>query len=194
MLTDPNRRDFFSAAGAMLATGWWAANAPGVRAAAAHAARSVREGHLALEVLTTAEAADLAALAEQIIPSEPGAPGAREAGVTYFADRALATFAAGLTEPVRDGLAAMDRLTAEKHPGAGRFAELDPARQEALMPAVAALPVFGLLRVLVLAGMFGDPSYGGNRNQVGWRLLGFDDRFAWQPPFGYYDRDAHPAQ
>jgi gluconate 2-dehydrogenase gamma chain len=194
MPTDPTRRDFFSAAGAMFAAGWWTANAPGIRDAAAHAARAVREGHLALEVLTAAEAADLAALAEQIIPSEPGSPGAREAGVAPFVDRALATFAGGMTEPVQGGLAAINRLAAERHPGAGRFGQLDPARQEALMPAVAALPVFGLLRVLILAGMFGDPSYGGNREQVGWKLLGFDNRFAWQPPFGYYDRDAHPAQ
>jgi hypothetical protein len=42
--------------------------------------------------------------------------------------------------------------------------------------------------------MFASPSYGGNRNLVGWKLLGFDDRFAWQPPFGYYDRDAHGAR
>jgi len=38
-------------------------------------------------------------------------------------------------------------------------------------------------------GMFSDPSYGGNRNGIGWELLGFRNDHAYQPPFGYYDRD-----
>ncbi len=38
-----------------------------------------------------------------------------------------------------------------------------------------------------LAGMFAMPSYGGNRDHVGWSLLGFPHQHAWQPPFGHYD-------
>jgi len=44
------------------------------------------------------------ALTTQIIPSG-GAPGAREAGVVYFIDRALATFDADKKESYRRGLA-----------------------------------------------------------------------------------------
>ena len=33
------------------------------------------------------------------------------------------------------------------------------------------------------------PEYGGNRDGVGWRMIGFVDEHAFQPPFGYYDRD-----
>ena len=33
------------------------------------------------------------------------------------------------------------------------------------------------------------PAYGGNRDGVGWKLIGFEDRHVFQPPFGYYDRD-----
>ena len=39
-----------------------------------------------------------------------------------------------------------------------------------------------------MSGMFANPSYGGNDNKVGWKLVGFDDKFSWQAPFGYYDR------
>jgi hypothetical protein len=39
------------------------------------------------------------------------------------------------------------------------------------------------------AGMFANPAYGGNRDKIGWKLLGFEDRYIWQQPFGYYDRD-----
>ncbi len=37
--------------------------------------------------------------------------------------------------------------------------------------------------------MFVLPSYGSNRDSIGWRLIGFDDAHAFTPPFGYYDRD-----
>jgi gluconate 2-dehydrogenase gamma chain len=193
-VTDPTRRDFIGAGSATFGTAWLAANLPGIRAAAAHAARAIRDGHLALETLALDDAADLEAIAEQVFPSEPGSPGAREAGVVHFVDRALGSFAANRAEPVRGGLAEITRLVAERHPGSGRFADLDAARREAMMPTVAQLPVFGVLRYLVVAGMFANSSYGGNRDRAGWKLLGFDDRFAWQPPFGYYDRDAHRAR
>ena len=45
------------------------------------------------------------------------------------------------------------------------------------------------VRYLTLAGMFSLPEHGGNRDQIGWRLLGFENRHAWQPPFGFYDAD-----
>ena len=191
---DPSRRDFFGAAGATFAAAWLAGNLPGIQAAAAHAAQAVRQEPAAFENLTPSEAADLEALAAQILPSEPGSPGAREAGVIYFLDRALGTFARPFAGGVRGSLTAINALVAERHPGTARFGALDAARQEALMPAVAALPIFALLRYLVAAGMFSDPSYGGNRDRAGWALLGFEDRFAWQPPFGFYDRDAHGAR
>jgi hypothetical protein len=38
-----------------------------------------------------------------------------------------------------------------------------------------------------LYGFLGNSSYGGNRDNVGWKLIGFEDRMAYQPPFGYYD-------
>jgi gluconate 2-dehydrogenase gamma chain len=194
MPTDPTRRDFFAATGSMLGAAWITANLPAIRDAATHAAQAMRDGRWAFDWLTPDDAADLAALAQQIFPSEPDSPGAREAGVIHFIDRALGSFAANLADPITEGLVRLNGLVAERHPGSGRFADLDPGRQEALMPAVADLPFFGALRMLVAAGMFADPSYGGNRDRVGWRLLGFDDRFAWQPPFGYYDRDAHPVR
>jgi hypothetical protein len=37
--------------------------------------------------------------------------------------------------------------------------------------------------------MFALPGYGGNRDAAGWKLIGFEDRHVFQPPFGHYDRD-----
>ena len=45
------------------------------------------------------------------------------------------------------------------------------------------------LMVLTLFGMFSMPAYGGNRDGVGWTLIGFEDAHVFHPPFGYYDRD-----
>jgi gluconate 2-dehydrogenase gamma chain len=44
-----------------------------------------------------------------------------------------------------------------------------------------------MVHFLTVAGMFALPGYGGNRDKLGWALLGFEDHHAWQPPFGYYD-------
>ncbi|MFT5048613.1 MAG: hypothetical protein ACI8UP_005617, partial [Porticoccaceae bacterium] len=33
------------------------------------------------------------------------------------------------------------------------------------------------------------PEYGGNRDNIGYQLIGFEDRHAWQAPYGFYDAD-----
>lgn len=50
---------------------------------------------------------------------------------------------------------------------------------------------FFVARSLVVMGLFSNPELGGNRDGIGWELVGFENRFAYQPPFGYYDRDEH---
>jgi hypothetical protein len=39
--------------------------------------------------------------------------------------------------------------------------------------------------------MLGDPSYGGNQDRIGWKLIQYDGGHAQQPPFGYYDANYH---
>src|SRR5271168_4727815 len=58
----------------------------------------------AFQTLDPATAADIDAITSQIVPSTDG-PGAHEAGVVYFVDRALSTFDAHLRESYREGLA-----------------------------------------------------------------------------------------
>ena len=38
-------------------------------------------------------------------------------------------------------------------------------------------------------GLLALPSYGGNADKLGWKLVGFVDQHAWQPPFGHYDAE-----
>jgi gluconate 2-dehydrogenase gamma chain len=141
-----------------------------------------------LSFLTTAEAADVEAVAAQIIPTDD-LPGAREAGVVYFIDRALATFLSQLAADYRGQLAAFQAAFREQHPGAASFASLRVEEQLEYLNTVDHTPFFDTTRLLTLLGMFSLPTYGGNRDGVGWRLIGFEDRHVFRPPFGYYDRD-----
>jgi gluconate 2-dehydrogenase gamma chain len=190
--TDLSRRALLEALVASLAT----AAMPSGLVERAHAAL---EGHAAahqargatLLWLSPAEAADVEAVTAHIIPTDD-TPGAREAGVVYFIDRALATFLSQLASDYRAQLAAFQAACREQHPGAGPFASLTPTQQFEHLTTVDQTPFFDTTRVLTLLGMFSLPAYGGNRNGVGWKLIGFEDRHVFQPPFGYYDR-AYPG-
>src|SRR5262245_35863953 len=96
-MTDITRRGFV-VAGSALAGAWLTADAANLLAAgehAAHAARAARENAAPpLLFLNAAQAADLDAATAEIIPSDDKLPGAHEAGVVYFIDKSLATFAA----------------------------------------------------------------------------------------------------
>jgi len=138
------------------------------------------------EVLDAATAAEVEALASQIIPSGDG-PGAREAGVIWFIDRALATFESDKREPYRQGMESVQRKRRELFPGSTTIAALSGEQQIALMHAIESTPFFDLLRTHTVLGFLGSPTYGGNRGRVGWKHIGFESRMAWQPPFGYYD-------
>jgi Gluconate 2-dehydrogenase subunit 3 len=145
-------------------------------------------GNAELSLLSTADAADIEAVASQIIPTDDS-PGAREAGVVFFIDRALATFFAQLAGDYRAQLAAFQTTFRERHPNARSFASLSSDEQIEYLKQVDETPFFTTTRVLTLLGMFTLPAYGGNRDGVGWKLLGFHDAHVFGPPFGYYDRD-----
>ena len=153
----------------------------------AHAA-SQASGETRMSFLSAAEAADVEAVAAQIIPTDD-TPGAREAGVVSFIDRALATFLSRLAIDYRAQLTDFQVTFRGQHPGAASFAALPSDEQVAYLETVDRTPFFDTTRLLTLLGMFSLPAYGGNRNGVGWKLIGFEDQHAFQPPFGYYDRD-----
>jgi gluconate 2-dehydrogenase gamma chain len=189
---DLSRRSFLQAivatiGAAALPLGW------AEIAQAAHQARadSKLAGEAKLSFLSAAEAADVEAVAAQIIPSDD-TPGAREAGVVYFIDRALATFLSQLASDYRAQLTEFQVTFRGRHPGTASFASLPSEEQVEYLKTVDRTPFFDTTRLLTLLGMFSMPAYGGNRNGVGWKLIGFEDRHAFQPPFGYYDR-AYPG-
>lgn len=182
---DVSRRVFLNRSGAALGGAWLALHLPAVLAIAAEA-RAAHRRRDDFEVLSPEEARVLEAIAAQIVPSDR-TPGAREAGAIYFIDRSLGTFMAGSLTFLRDGLAAFEDAVRTQFPEAASFAELGDADQIRALAAAEETPFFGLVRFLTVAGMFAHPDHGGNRDKLGWQLLGFEDRHAWQPPFGFYD-------
>jgi len=159
----------------------------------ANAAHNAHAAAQASEVPPTrffnsADAADVDAIAATIIP-DGAAPGAHEAGVIHFIDRALSTFFSVLAQEFRVQLAAFQNACREQNTDAATFADLPPERRIAFMRTVEQTPFFEQMRLLTLLGMFSSPAYGGNVDGAGWKLLGFEDRHVFAPPFGWYDRD-----
>jgi gluconate 2-dehydrogenase gamma chain len=138
------------------------------------------------QTLDPALAAEIDALTSQIIPSTDG-PGAHEASIVYFIDRALSTFDAHLRESYRTGMAAVQQKRKAMFPDSASIAALANEQQIQLIKAIETADFFELLRTHTLYGFLGNPSYGGNRDRIGWKLIGFENRMAYQPPFGYYD-------
>ena len=125
------------------------------------------------------------AASARLIPSEPDERGALEAGVVNFIDAQLAL-------PQFSGLrklflAGVDRLNELSHSVAGkRFADAPADKQDAILrrvehgvplgPRRGSKRFFRILLSFVIEGYLCDPVYGGNRGEVGWKLIGFDPR------------------
>lgn len=137
--------------------------------------------------LTPAQMADVEAMTARIFPTDES-PGAREAGVVHFIDRTLATGPADQRDGFIAGLEQLAKDVAARHPGEVSFAALQEPQQDALLKSIETTPFFGQLRFATIAGMFALPKYGGNRDLIGWGLVGQDGAFDHKPPFGWYDR------
>jgi gluconate 2-dehydrogenase gamma chain len=184
-LSDVSRRQFIALTGSTAAGVWLTANRHELLAAARHASQATR-----FETLSPADAADIEAAAAQIIPTD-ATPGAKEARVIYFIDKALSTFAKDQKTPMETAAKALRARAAKVQRGAKSFASLSSGQQIAVLTALEKEKphLFGAIRFGTIAGMLANPEWGGNYQKIGWRWIGFDDRFSWAAPFGWYDRD-----
>jgi len=135
----------------------------------------------AFENLNAGEAQLLEAIVERLIPSDELGPGAKEARVARYIDRALGGALQSSREAYASGLAALDRYanTSRGKP----FLELPPIDQDSVLIDCetgaargftgSSAQFFAMLLSHTRQGMFGDPYYGGNTNFVGWDLIGY---------------------
>jgi len=199
-----NRRRFLAAGAQGLSAAWIAAHWPAVLSAAKHAHNAAQSSPpQKFEFFTPDEAKEIGAISSRIIPSDE-TPGAREAGVVYFIDRGLATFAAEDQKAYREGLPEFQARVAEMFPGASKFSALTPAQQDEVLHTfdeqdssstrrLSARPgaknLFETVRQHTITGFLIDPDYGANQDGLGWKLIGRERQHMFQAPFGYYDKD-----
>jgi Gluconate 2-dehydrogenase subunit 3 len=184
---------------------WASAQWPSLVAAAQHAHQAVHSNSPGkLEVLTKEQARQVEAIASQIIPTDD-LPGAREAGVVYFIDRALKTFASDALPIYEKGLVTLNQMTTTKYAGVKAFADATSEQQEAVLTELIAqsdkgkkgrrigpedtADFFQAIRMHTVFGFLVDPSAGGNQNYAGWKVVDRDPAYSFSPPFGYYDKN-----
>jgi hypothetical protein len=182
-----SRREFLLGSLTGVAAAWAAANLAGIEEAEAFVQQAARSGQPArFAFFTPQQAVEVEAMASQIIPTD-ATPGAREARVINFIDRALTTFEKDRQSDYTKGLAELAAQTAKTVPGATRFSALSADQQIQVLTAMERTPFFNLVRTHTITGFFAAPIHGGNANKVGWKLVSYDDSLNHKPPFGYYD-------
>ena len=200
------RREFLLQLGALAGAAWFETQWPAVLSAAQHAHEAAKDTRApTFEVLTPDQAKQIEAITSQIIPTDE-LPGAREAGVVYFIDRALKTFARDTLPLYQKGLADVGRITAELFPGIRNISDATPEQQEQIVAelmfemsprpgmrrnaaASAGSDFPPILWIHTLFGFLLDPEAGANRDYAGWKVIGRDPAHSFSPPFGFYDKD-----
>lgn len=134
-----------------------------------------------------AQAAQVDAISARILPSDD-TPGAREAGVVYFIDQSLTGFAKDQAPLFAEGLKSLGETVAKKHGSAATFASLTPEQQDAVLHEIEKTDFFGAMRFATLAGFLSLPKYGGNKDYMGWKMIGQEVVMEHKAPFGWYDR------
>lgn len=131
---------------------------------------------------TIDEAQTAEAICSCLIPSDDF-PGAAWAGAVKFIDRHLAGHLRKYGDVYRRGLAATDQASAAQY--GVPFAKLATEKQVELLTAIetgraaaagwtsaAQREFFGLILAHTMQSFYGDPRHGGNREGVGYRMIG----------------------
>jgi gluconate 2-dehydrogenase gamma chain len=189
-----SRREFLVNSVSGLGAAWVAANYAGILQAEEFVQKAAQSGQpVKLQFFTPAQATEVEAMAAQIIPSDD-TPGAREARVINFIDRALMTFEKSEQGAYTQGLKDLEAQTRQVVPGATKFSALTPEQQIQVLTSMEKTPFFNLVRTHTITGFFASPVHGGNQNKVGWKLVNYDDSLNFKPPFGYYDAQLQPRR
>ncbi len=172
-----SRRDFVAQSALYGGAFWVLWNLP--RPLALRAAQESSEP----ELLSDAEWRTVEAITGRIIPTDQD-PGAIEANCVNFIDKALAHEDAAMTPLYRTGLPGVD--AASRNQFERTFTELSPEQQDVVLEALEsgqaegwpAGPLrpdefFETVRVHTIIAFLADPKYGGNRDYIGWKLIGY---------------------
>ena len=136
-----------------------------------------------MKALSPGDAGTIAAVCERLIPTDASGPGAKEANVVRYIDRALAGDLRAFRPAYVAAVTAINSYSQSKF-GAD-FTALAADKQDAILTDMDlsrattggfvpnAKAVFEMIRTHAMQGMFGDPEHGGNVGFVGWKLVRF---------------------
>ena len=135
--------------------------------------------------LTNDEKGLLDAFCERIIPADEY-PGASELGVVEFIDRTLKEAHPDWIVLYRTGLKSSELSCQQVH--GSSFVRLDPGQQNEFLRRMERgdLPpdhwygyssgdFFGMVRDHTMQGYYSHPKYGGNREKLAWKMIGYED-------------------
>jgi gluconate 2-dehydrogenase gamma chain len=166
-----DRRNFLAVAAITGRLGWT------TKQQSLHDLRVSRAAAAGCKVLTADEAATVEAVIDQIVPADDY-PGARQAGVLYFIDGALAGPLARFRQMYGQNLTMLDRLSQERFGNA--FPQITWNEQTSMLRAlesgeygVAGQQFFSLIRQHTFQGYYGEPEEGGNKDGMSWKMLDF---------------------
>ena len=132
--------------------------------------------------------------------------GANEANVVYFIDRVLDKYEPDNREEFLQCVKHLNEVSAQMFAGRARFASLSNEQQLKVITKFETFKrrrradllgslfggetnYFETMRSYVIAGFLSDPEDGGNRDMVGWQVIGYDGMAMHEPPFGFYDAE-----
>jgi gluconate 2-dehydrogenase gamma chain len=183
---ESSRRQFLIASATGLSSLWLSSQWPAIMAAQEYAQHAAAGTITRFRFFSPEDAVEIEAVAAQIIPSTE-TPGAREARVVHFIDRALTSFANDKQRVYVDGVRELESRTRAIFPATSRFSWLSESDQTKVLTSIEKTEFFETVRLHTIMGFLSNPEYGGNYAQAGWKAIGFEDRMAYEPPFGYYD-------
>lgn len=140
-----------------------------------------------LRFFSEKEALIVAAATSRVFPTDETGPGAREAGVAVYIDRQLSgpwgrdQFRYTQEPFVEDanpefgyqGKATPQQIYRQGLNDLKGFDLLDLTVQDEKLKQIEGTLFFALLRQNTVEGMFCDPMHGGNKDMIGWQLMGF---------------------
>jgi len=202
-----SRRGFLSQGLTGISAAWISAHWPAMLSAGTHARQAVQSASPAkFEFFTPEQAVEIDAISASIIPTTE-TPGAHEAGVVFFIDRALVTFAKDNQKLYSEGLLELQARVHEMFPAVNKFSAATHEQQDQIMESLdpqspnggrrpfrqsaGGQSFFETIRVHTISGFLIDPDADkrGNRDGAGWKVIGRENEHMFQPPFGYYDKD-----
>ena len=145
---------------------------PGAKGA--HAAEGGR-------ILDAHEWQTIEAATARIVPTDQD-PGAKEAWAVNYVDQQLAVCYHDARQLYHDGVKRLDDQS-QKQFGAN-FVDLSPEQQDQILEDAEKndSAFFNTLRQHTMEGCFADPEYGGNKDRIMWKMVGFPGR---KLPDGY---------